>query len=366
MRHLLLVCSALALATPAHSAAFIRLIPFTDTLDLRDAFGGRQYRNTTRAITGRPFSNGTAPGIANSGSGNRQQPFQAAAVTGDPAGCAFQAVSGSPNNPIFQIPGLPGDLGLDAVLTNQNVLGDSRRPGAAGNCYLTFANWNHPVFGRQFTGALNVNFRTGTARYVGLTIGSLDEYNVLSVLPQSVVDPDDPEEPLFAQAADGTIIGAFPTKFVTGAELATAFGVPLYEDYYVEIRSDTFLGQLRLATTNLAFEIDGIATSTARNISCIYASNPQTSTWSAGCADAAPTRRKLPAPINVRTLPGAPQYVLDANSPFLDYTYNNGVRPGVTDNISVGDQQQVVPAPAALALFGLGFAGLVTARRRAR
>lgn len=361
MRHLLLACCALALATPAQSASFIRLVPFSDTADLRDTFGGRSYRTTARTVSGQPFSNGSAPGIA----ATRQHAMQTSAGT-----CDYAASAPTGSTPVFEIAGLPGDLGLDAYTTTQSVLGQSRRPGDAGNCYLAFANYNHPVFGQQLFGALNININPNNIFYFGFTWGSMDEYNTLSVLPRSPIDPDDPEDTLFAQAADGSILGAFPTKFVTGAELATAFGVSLYDDYYVEIRSDASLGQIRLLTTNLAFEIDGFAAGAAnqRNYGCLYARNPAASTWSPACANTAPTRRRLPAPINVRTLPGAPGYVYDALNPLIDYTYNNGggIRPGVTQNLTDPGQNQVVPAPAALALFGLGFAGLLTARRRAR
>jgi len=362
MRHLLLACCALALTTPAHSAAFIRLIPFTNTTDLVDTFGGRSYRTAPRAVTGQPFSNGSAPGIL----ATRQQSFQTAANA-----CVYNNVP--PAVPVFEIAGLPGDLGLDVALTNQNVIARSLRPGGAGNCYITFQNWAAPLPLSRLNGSLNVNINPTNIFYFGMTWGSVDEYNVLSILPRAPIDPNDPEDVLFAQAADGTIIGQFPTKFVTGAELATAFGVPLYGDYYVEIRADAALGQIRLLTTNLAFEIDGLVAgaTNVRNYGCIYAANPgpvavgsaRPTIWSPACANTAPVpvRGTLPAPLNVKTLPGAPGYVYDSVNPVIDYYYNSGggIRPGGTAN-------QVVPAPAALAMFGFGFAGLFAARRRAR
>lgn len=284
VRHALVLATAIVAAGPA-LAATINIVPGT-------------------VLTGQ--------GIVSGRAGVTEENFNA---PGTPTTCVREQTS------VVRIGGLPEDSWNLVVGTKQDF-GPGNTPYNLapvndGSCYLTLGRFA-PVE------VVPIEFDpSGSPQnplYVGFYWGSIDEYNFIQA---------------FNDANDVVPFLGFPTPQAagapSGADIAAAFGIPLYSSQYVELRFtvEDDIDRIEFTTFDYAFEIDNFAVS--------------------GSAVPLVGRVRLAGSYSLED-----QAALGALRPLLTL---DQVRAGVTPF------QVAEPAPALLVLGGLA---LVAAARRRR
>lgn len=222
MRLLLATAAVLAVATPAFAVPQITLALGGIVKPGQGLVSGRAVPLITEQ-----FNTDANPGVC--------VPPPSIPNTGNPAIPAGIQVLGQVNNALAYVTG---------SVPNRNLA-----PAANSSCYLTLPFRNR-------IGNTQVNFRrrpsTQTVKYAGFMVGSLDEYNQFGAQDEGAN---------LLQIEDYVDSQGRPRQ-ISGQELATRFGIPLYAAYFIEMRvvdtSVDFAGFF-LGSVNWAIETDNYA-----------------------------------------------------------------------------------------------------------